>query len=213
MHHDENGVWVLEMDPHKCMGTCWLGPLDGGYGQCPNKPEFPDRRCYGHSECQNPEMVAFKRKLGYLAGPAEPSAFHLSHLTLAIVENLIESAKRIVPLTLKDQTEKKKFLGLLEAALKMLRWKDQMRRRRSQDRIPLEFFERHRRSSGSTFEYSLGKHFVVLEVPANAPRQQVLRAWRRLARRHHPDNPGGDEERMKAINLAKEKIFRIKKWD
>ena len=80
-------------------------------------------------------------------------------------------------------------------------------------RIPPEFFERHRRSSGNTFDYALKKHFLVLEVASDATRQQVLNAWRRLARRHHPDAAGGDEERMKAINLAKERIFRIKRWD
>ncbi len=213
VHSDENGVWVVEMDPEKCMGTLWRGTLEGGYSQCSNNPEFPDRRCYEHSECHNPEMVAFKRKVDYLTGPAEPTAFHLSHLTMDIVENLIQSLQKIAALTLGDQLEKTKFLGLLEAALKTLRWKDLMRQRRSGDRIPPEFFERHRRSSGNTLEYSLKKLFLVLEVTSDATRQQVLKAWRRLARRYHPDAVGGDEERMKAINLAKERIFRIKRWD
>ncbi|MGO9570165.1 MAG: J domain-containing protein [Desulfomonilaceae bacterium] len=213
VHHDENGVWLVEMDPGKCMGTLWAGALGGGYRQCSKNPEFKDKRCYEHSECQNPEMVAFKRKLDYLTGPAEPTVFHLSHLTMAIVENLIERLKKIAPLTLRDQLEKDRFRGLLEAALRTLRWKDRVRQRRSRDRIPPEFFERHRRSSGNTFDYSLRQHFLVLEVASDATRQQVLNAWRRLARRHHPDSASGDEERMKAINLAKEKIFRIKRWD
>jgi hypothetical protein len=213
VHHDKNGVWVVEMNSEKCMGTLWSGSVEEGYRQCAGNPEFADRRCYEHSDCQNPEMVAFKRKLGYLVGPADPTAFHLSQLSLAIVENLIEVLNPIGPLTLRDEFEKKKLLRLLEAALRTLRWKDQMRHRRSRDRIPPEFFERHRGSSGNTYEYSLKKHFIVLEVATDATRQQVLNAWRRLARRHHPDTPGGDEERMKAINLAKEKIFRIRRWD
>lgn len=213
VHSDVNGVWVVEMDPEKCMGTLWRGSLEGGYGQCSKDPEFLDRRCYEHSECQNPAMVAFKRKVDYLTGPAESTAFHLSHLTMEIVENLIQSLQKIAPLTLRDHLEKTKFLGMLEAALKILRWKDLMRQRRSRDRIPPEFFERHRRSSGNTFEYSLNKLFLVLEVTSDATRQQVLKAWRTLARRYHPDAVGGDEERMKAINLAKERIFRIKRWD
>lgn len=213
VHHDENGVWVVKMDLGKCLGTSWCGALGGGYSQCSNNPEFPDQRCYEHSECQNPEMVGFKRQLDYLAGPAEPTAFHLSHLTIAVVENLIERLKLIAPLTLRDQLEKDKFRRLLEAALRTVRWKDQMRQRRSHDRIPPEFFERHRRSSGNTFDYALKKHFLILEVASDATREQVLNAWRRLARRHHPDAAGGDEERMKAINLAKERIFRIKRWD
>jgi hypothetical protein len=213
VHHDENGVWVVEMDPGRCMGTRWSGAPGGGYSQCSKDPEFPDKRCYDHSECENPEMVAFKRKLAHLVGPAEPTAFHLSHLTIQIVENLIGALTKITPLTLRDQVEKNRFLGLLEAALKTLKWKDQMRQRRSRDRIPPEFFERHRRSSGNTFEYTLKKHFLILEVATDATREQVLNAWRKLARRHHPDTVGGDEERMKAINLAKDKIFRIKRWD
>ncbi len=212
VHHEENGVWVVKMDPFGCLGTRWSGPFDGGYDQCPNEPEFSDGRCYEHSECQDPEMVAFRRKLHYLVGPAEPTAFHLSHLTLAVVRDLAETLREIIPLTLRDQVEKSNFSGLLEAALKTLRWKDEMRRRRSDNRIPPELFERHRRSVGSTFEYSLKKHFLVLEVATDATRQQVIEAWRRLARQYHPDSAGGDEERMKAINLAKEKIFRIKRW-
>jgi DnaJ domain len=213
VHHDENGVWVVEMDPDRCMGTRWSAADGEGYSQCLKDQEFPDKRCYEHSSCQNPEMVAFKRKLDYLAGPADPTPFHLSHLTIEIVENLIGTLTKIAPLTLRDQVEKNGFLGILEAALKTLRWKDRMRQRRSRDRIPPEFFERHRRSSGRTFEYSLKKHFLILEVASDATREQVLNAWRRLARRHHPDTIGGDEERMKAINLAKEKIFRVKRWD
>ncbi|MGB6067453.1 MAG: DnaJ domain-containing protein [Desulfomonilaceae bacterium] len=212
VHHEENGVWVVKVDPLRCLGTRWSGAFDGGYCQCSNEPEFPDRRCYEHSECQNPEMVAFKRKLDYLVGPAEPTAFHLSHLTQAIVRNLTETLREIAPFTQRDEVEKSKFLGLLDAALKTLRWKDEMRRRRSDNRIPPELFERHRRSSGNTFEYSLKKHFLVLEVATDATRQQVLEAWRKLARRYHPDATGGDAERMKTINLAKEKIFRMKRW-
>jgi hypothetical protein len=34
-----------------------------------------------------------------------------------------------------------------------------------------------------------------------------------MGRRHHPDAAGGDEERMKAINLPKEGIFRIKRGE
>ena len=38
-------------------------------------------------------------------------------------------------------------------------------------------------------------------------------AWKRLAKRCHPDREGGDEEKMKAVNLAKERIFRLRRWD
>ena len=212
VHHEENGVWVVKMDPLRCLGTQWSGAVEGGYCQCPKEPEFPDGRCYEHSECQNPEMVAFKRKLDYVAGPVEPTAFHLGQLTLAIVQDLAETLREITPLTWRDEVEKNNLMRRLEAAVKMLQWKDEMRRRMWGYRVPPELFERHRRSSGNTFEYFLKKYFLVLEVPTDATRQQVLEAWRKLARRYHPDAAGGDEERMKAINLAKEKIFRIKRW-
>jgi DnaJ-domain-containing protein 1 len=213
VRHEENGVWVVEMDPGRCMGIRWSGAPGEGYRQCSKDQEFPDKRCYDHSECQNPEMVAFERRLGCLTGPAEPTAFHLSHLTIEVVDDLLGILKEITPLTLRDQIEKNRFRGLLERALKILRWKDQMRRRGARDWMPPEFRERHRRSSGSTFDYSLKKHFLILEVATDATREQVLNAWRKLARRYHPDTLGGDEERMKVINLAKEKIFRLKRWD
>ena len=80
-------------------------------------------------------------------------------------------------------------------------------------RIPPEFEERHRRSSINTYEYSLKKYFILLEVSESASRDDVLKAWRKMARRYHPDAEGGDEEMMKHVNLAKERIFRLRRWD
>jgi DnaJ-domain-containing protein 1 len=82
-----------------------------------------------------------------------------------------------------------------------------------QDWLPPEFAARHRQSSINPFEYGLKKHFDTLGISSEAKRDDVLKAWRRLARKYHPDAKRGSEEKMKAINLAKERIFRIRKWD
>jgi DnaJ-domain-containing protein 1 len=147
-------------------------------------------------------------------GPAEPSSRSLSLLTLLELEELVLTLQRIAPMSRKDQGTKRKLLSMLVAARATRRWKEEMWRRRMEERrIPPEFEERHRRSSINTYEYSLKKHFVVLEVMETASREEVLKAWRRLARRYHPDAEGGDEEMMKTVNLAKERIFRLRRWD
>lgn len=45
-------------------------------------------------------------------------------------------------------------------------------------------------------------HYDVLGVPSTAPTSEVRRAYVSLARRHHPDRAGGDDEAMRAINDA-----------
>ncbi len=213
VHSHENGVWLVDVDPEKCSGMIWQGTDAGGYLQCGMVPRFRDGCCYEHSQCENPELVAFRRKLEYLAGPSEPTAYYVSQLSMTIVEELLKKLTVIAPLTRRDELTKSKFLRIIKAALAMLKWKEEMRRRADEDRIPPEFFARHRRSSVSLFEYSLRKYFVMLEIPVDASKEVVLRAWRKLARQYHPDLENGDEERMKAINLAKDRIFRIRRWD
>lgn len=212
-HDKVNGVWVMPIEEDRCSGLDWLGADAGGYVQCPRGPEFPDGRCFRHSRYEGPEMVAFGRKLAYLTGPAEPTPHALCELTLTVVEELVATLIPIEPMTQRDVTNKNRWLAVLKAALATLRWKDLMRRRRMEPRIPFEFQARHRMSSGNTFEYSLNKHFLLLEVTAEATREQVLKAWKRLDKQYHPDAEGGDEERMKAINSAKERIFRLRRWD
>jgi len=130
------------------------------------------------------------------------------------VEELLEALQKIAPMSQRDRVTKRRLLAIILAARAHLRWRDEMRRRRSQyNWIPPEFEERHRRSSVNTYEYSLKKHYLVLEVAETATKEEVLKAWRKMARRFHPDADGGDEEKMKAVNLAKEKIFRIKRWN
>jgi len=46
-----------------------------------------------------------------------------------------------------------------------------------------------------------------LELPPNAPRDTIQRAYRRLAARHHPDK-GGDPARFRAIRGAYECLMR-----
>ncbi len=45
-------------------------------------------------------------------------------------------------------------------------------------------------------------HYEVLGVGPAAPTSEVRRAYVSLARRHHPDRAGGDDEAMRAINDA-----------
>lgn len=44
-------------------------------------------------------------------------------------------------------------------------------------------------------------YYTTLGAGREAPREEIERRYKRLARRHHPDR-GGDEERMKALNEA-----------
>ena len=44
-------------------------------------------------------------------------------------------------------------------------------------------------------------HYSTLGAGEGEPREQLERRYKRLARRHHPDR-GGDEEEMKAVNEA-----------
>lgn len=213
VNDDENGVWIVGMDPDKCQGTEWLGADQGGYSQCDKDPEFADGCCYFHSTCQNLEMVAFEQRLRYVAGPCEPTAYGLGRLSLILVENLLEEVDAIAPFTHRDALLKTRFRNMLQAAVRFLRWRDMMRRRSMGTWIPPEFERRHRESSVNPFEFSLRRFFLVLEVPAESTKEEVLKAWRQLAKRYHPDTADGDEERMKAINYAKERIFRIRGWD
>lgn len=213
VHDQENGVWIVPLDRVRCLGMDWLGANNGGYVQCADSPKFPDLRCYRHSTCENPEMTAFERRLHSVAGPMEPTTYILSQLPLVLVKELSETIKEISPLTLRDHTRKERFTAMLQSAMTFLRWKEAMRSRERDRWIPPEFAERHRASSGNSFEFSAKRHFVLLEVPVEATREEVLHAWRRLSRQYHPDTPEGDEEKMKLINLAKEHIFRIRGWD
>jgi DnaJ-domain-containing protein 1 len=212
---DVNGVWIVAVNPDRCKGVEWRGRDAGGYVQCSSPPAFLDGCCYVHSSCETPEMTAFETKLRCIAGPCEPTAYHLSRLTMTVVLELTESLKRIAPITLRERQRKTRLLEQLLSATAFLRWKEMMSARHDDERwIPPEFAERHRRSSGNSFEFVLRKHFVVLEISPDSTRDDVLKAWRKLARRYHPDlQAGGDEERMKIINLAKDRIFSIRGWD
>lgn len=213
VHHDAYGVWIVDVDPARCAGMEWVGIEEGGFRQCQRAPRFDDGCCYEHSQCESPEMVAFKRKLAALAGPGEPSVYVLSQLTMRVIEDLMSDLKVISPMTRRDRLDRERLTRMLATALATLVWKAKLRERRSGPWMDPELFRRHRESSVSPFEYSLRGHFAVLEVSPKATREEVVKAWRRLARRYHPDSQEGDEERMKVINLAKERIFRIRKWD
>lgn len=213
VHDPDNGVWLVELDSQRCSGVDWKTLDGGGYRQCKNTRDFADGRCYEHSQCENPSMTAFLRKLAYLLGPAEPTAHGVCRLNIAEVEGLADTLTNISPMTLRDARNKAKYSRILRAGLAMLRWRLQKRRAAAENWIPPEFRQRHAHSSVNPFEYSLKKHFELLEVPSDAAKHEVLKAWKKLCRRFHPDVEGGDEDKMKQINLAKERIFRIRRWD
>lgn len=212
----ENGLWVVDINPNMCLGYEWFGADNGGLKQCRQEPLFNDGRCYKHSGVENPELTAFKRRLTYLIGPCDPNPWHLTQLSLHVVEEMFQTLRRISPLTQKDFDERLNLLKVIVSARAWLKWKAEMRRRSSDTRVPPEFEHRHRASSGNTFEYSIRKYFTVLEISPEATREETLRAWKRLARLYHPDaSPytGGNEEKMKEINYAKERIFRLRRWE
>lgn len=53
------------------------------------------------------------------------------------------------------------------------------------------------------------KPYQVLGVGANASREEVERAYRLLASKHHPDKQGGDSTQMARINAARDAILGI----
>lgn len=45
-------------------------------------------------------------------------------------------------------------------------------------------------------------YYQILGVPKNAPKEDIKKAYRHLAQKHHPDKSGGNEEKFKEINEA-----------
>ncbi len=212
----ENGFWVVDINPDKCLGYEWFGPNNGGLKQCGQAPAFNDGRCYKHSEVEAPELTAFKRRLAHLLGPCDPTPRHVTQLSLFVVEELFQTLRRVSPITQKDFDERIKLLKVIISSRAWLRWKEQIGKRRTETGAPPEFEHRHRASSVNTFEFSIKKYFAVLEISPDATKEETLRAWKRLARIHHPDarpQTGGDGEKMKDINFAKDRIFRLRRWD
>jgi curved DNA-binding protein CbpA len=44
--------------------------------------------------------------------------------------------------------------------------------------------------------------YEILEIPTNATKDQITKAYRRLAKLYHPDKPNGDTEKFQRINYA-----------
>lgn len=49
---------------------------------------------------------------------------------------------------------------------------------------------------------------TVLGLTGDPTRDDVMRAYHRLAKRHHPDVPGGSVAKMKELNIAKDEALR-----
>lgn len=213
IEHEDHGIWIVAIDPERCNGVEWQGVASGGFRQCHRPREFADGCCAKHSECESQEMTAFRREITYRCCSATINPCLLSELGRTALGELRSALHAVEPLTEAESGLKRRYLAAFEAAGAIIRWKEQRRRIAREGWIPPELLRRHRQSSVNPFEFSLRKHFALLEVPPAATREEVLKAWRKLARRFHPDTQNGNEEMMKAINLAKEKIFRLRRWD
>lgn len=212
----EHGVWFLELDPCKCLGLEWSGAGSGGFFQCKSAPDFSDGRCYEHSTVQSPEMISFGRKLSYCIGPMDPNPGNIMALGMTTLEELRGILMRISPLTKLECEFRADLLRMFNSAYYTLKLKERIRNHRPTDfRWNPEFEARHRASSVNPFEYSLRKLFSLLGIASDASRDETLKAWKKLARVYHPDasGNGGDEEKMKELNMAKDRIFRIRRWD
>jgi len=160
-------------------------------------------------------MVALARQINCLAGPGEPSVRSLSLVPELVLENLLTALSRTEPLTLADTTNKAKFHRLLRGALSFRMWKDSIRRQSLENEIPSDLRNRHSNSSGNPYEFMMRKYFILLKIPSDSGREEVLKAWKRMALLYHPDAAGvdGDEEMMKKVNEAKDRIFSLKGWE
>ena len=66
--------------------------------------------------------------------------------------------------------------------------------------------QRHRRRFQSRQADDGVNHRAVLGVSRSATVEEVREAYHSLAKQHHPDKPGGSEERFKQINAAHEAL-------
>jgi hypothetical protein len=211
LHIGEHGIWVIDLDRTRCAGVDWVEE-SGAYVQCPASPCYSDGRCYAHSSEPNAEFIAFEREMGYLLGPGRPNVIDTAQLGRSRIEELEERLSSIPTHTHKDVEAKARWERVIRGALGFIAWKKKGSSRQA-ERISPEFLRRHRESSVNPFEFTLRKCFAVLETTPEAARDEVLNAWRRLAKRHHPDRTGGDDALMKALNEAKDRIFRLRGWD
>lgn len=54
VHHHENGVWVVKVDPKTCLGMKWCGTGNKGYRQC---ERLPDNRTVGVMSTRNGKIL------------------------------------------------------------------------------------------------------------------------------------------------------------
>jgi len=215
VHDSVRGVWIVDIDGSRCSGMNWLGEHEGGFRQCNEFLLFPDGRCYEHSDYECEEMVALSRRIHFLTGPKDPTAQTLAESAMETLHELLRTLECVKPATKRDWQNKIRFHRLLMSAVAFREWKHRINASSEEDEIPYELRQRHRNSSANSYEFALRKYFLILRVPVDAAKEDVLRAWKKLALLYHPDvgAENGDEEMMKAVNEAKEKIFRMRGWD
>jgi hypothetical protein len=145
-----------------------------------------------------------------------PNARNILSLGMTLIEELREVLIRISPLTKFEFESRSSLVRMFNSAYATLKLRERVRNQRSEDfHWNPEFEARHRASSINPFEYSLRKLFAILGIDSDSSKEDTLRAWKRLARIYHPDTSkdDGDEEKKKEINMAKDRIFRIRRWD
>jgi len=52
-------------------------------------------------------------------------------------------------------------------------------------------------------------HYETLNVHRSATKDEIKKAFRRLAHIHHPDRPGGNVEKFKEINAAYQTLMKL----
>lgn len=70
------------------------------------------------------------------------------------------------------------------------------------------FYQQYYHTSPPPNAPSLRPWYEVLGIRQTATKVEILKAYRSLAMRHHPDRPGGNAAKMQEINVAKDEAMQ-----
>lgn len=73
--------------------------------------------------------------------------------------------------------------------------------------INWEFNRKHQRQFTTTFDKNLSEDFAILQLPYGADFGTIKKQYRKLALQYHPDKPNGDEQKMKEIVGAYQRLL------